>query len=143
MGFNRLYRDVLDGLKARYGDRLLSVVLFGSRFQGRAKAHSDLDVLVLLSEVEDEDRYARAALEEVMVRYVMPMDVLVFTWDEFCFMVEQRFPLVLGVLLGYEVIYDKVGVSKLLSDADESLRREGWRRYRWSGIWVEPKRRTS
>ena len=73
----------------------------------------------------------------------MPMDVLVFTWDEFCFMVEQRFPLVLGVLLGYEVIYDKVGVSKLLSDVDESLRREGWRRYRWSGIWVEPKRRTS
>jgi len=57
LSFNCLYRDVLDGLKARYGDKLLSVVLFGSRFQGRAKAHSDLDILVLLSEAEDEDRY--------------------------------------------------------------------------------------
>ena len=26
----------------------------------------------------------------------MPMDVLVFTWDEFCFMVEQRYPVIRG-----------------------------------------------
>jgi predicted nucleotidyltransferase len=45
----------LDGLRARFGPRLLSVRLFGSYARGQAHEDSDVDCLVLLDRVDPED----------------------------------------------------------------------------------------
>jgi predicted nucleotidyltransferase len=50
-------RGILAELKERlgalYGDRLLSVVLFGSQARGDAEAGSDIDVLVVLRDLRN------------------------------------------------------------------------------------------
>lgn len=46
------------GLRARFGDRLKRVVLFGSRARGEGRDDSDLDVLVELDVPSREDRGA-------------------------------------------------------------------------------------
>ena len=42
-------------LKAKLGDKLLEVYLFGSTAKGEATPQSDLDVLVVYSEIEERD----------------------------------------------------------------------------------------
>jgi len=132
-------REIVERLKVKYEDRLLSIVLFGSTAQGRRKLESDLDVIVILTDATESDRNVRSGLENIMIEYEIPIDSLVFTVDEFKYMLDQKHPLILGVLLGYKVIYDRLGVSELLNEVEASLREEGWRRYKWSGLWIKPK----
>jgi predicted nucleotidyltransferase len=47
------YRGLLE---ARFGERLLELVLFGSRARGDAEPDSDIDVCVVISGVDDDER---------------------------------------------------------------------------------------
>lgn len=51
-----------------YGDRLRTVVLFGSRARGDAHAESDMDLLVVLDEVCSR-RKELARMSDVLWRY--------------------------------------------------------------------------
>lgn len=133
-------RKIVERLKAKYRDKLLSVILFGSITQGRRRLESDLDLMVITTEAMENDRTVCSALEDIMVEYNIPIDALVFTVDEFKFMLDGRHPLILGVLLGYKVIYDRLDVRGLLNKIEESLYEEGWRRYKWSGLWIKTQR---
>ena len=42
--------EYLDRLRARFGDRVLRVILYGSRARGEGDAESDLDVLVVVDD---------------------------------------------------------------------------------------------
>ncbi|MBS7611984.1 nucleotidyltransferase domain-containing protein [Candidatus Bathyarchaeota archaeon] len=136
--FEDVSRKIVECLKVKYGDKLLSVILFGSTVQGRRRLESDLDVIVVLTDVMEGDRSVRRNLESIMVEWGIPIDPLVFTVEEFKYMLDQRHPLILGVLLGYKTIYDRLGVDGLLSKLEDSLYKEGWRRYKWSGLWIKP-----
>ncbi len=136
--FEDVSKKIVERLKVKYGDGLLSVILFGSTIQGRRRLESDLDVIVILTDVVEDDRSIRRDLESIMVEYGIPVDPLVFTMEELKYMLDQRHPLILGVLLGYKTIYDRLGVDRLLSELEDSLYKEGWRRYKWSGLWIKP-----
>lgn len=62
-----LLRRLGDDIRAAYGERLASLVLFGSRARGDATEESDYDVAVFLSSVTDpvaeEDRLAEIGWE--------------------------------------------------------------------------------
>ncbi len=47
---DEILRELRVALAAHYGERLAGVVLFGSQARGDARADSDIDVLVLLSD---------------------------------------------------------------------------------------------
>ncbi len=59
----------------------LRVVLFGSHARGEAGRHSDVDLLVVLSEVEDK-RQAAIAMREALADFLVPKDVIVTTPQE-------------------------------------------------------------
>ena len=44
----------VDKVRQQFGDRLITVFLFGSRARGEAEPDSDMDILVVLSEVDPE-----------------------------------------------------------------------------------------
>ena len=129
--------EIVKALRERFGEALLSVVLFGSRPQGRALPHSDYDILVVVSdEVIEKGRSVRQHLEEIMVKHQIPIEAITVSEDELLFMVETRFPLVLGVLLGYKILYDKVGIQQILEDLENKIVDEGGKKYVRSGLWV-------
>jgi predicted nucleotidyltransferase len=44
----------VEKVRQRFGDRLLTVILFGSRARGEAEPDSDMDILVVLSAADPE-----------------------------------------------------------------------------------------
>jgi hypothetical protein len=54
--------EYLDRLRARFGDRVLRVILYGSRARGEGDAESDLDVLVVVDD-GDYQFHREVALE--------------------------------------------------------------------------------
>ncbi|MCG3108743.1 hypothetical protein L3N51_01028 [Metallosphaera sp. J1] len=50
------WNSIVDAFKKVYGDKLVSVVLFGSYARGEQRRESDIDLLVVLDTIED--RYA-------------------------------------------------------------------------------------
>jgi len=129
--------EIVKALRERFGEALLSVVLFGSRPQGRALPHSDYDILVVVSdEMIEKGRSVRQQLEEIMVKHQVPLEAVTISKDELLFMAETRFPLVLGVLLGYKILYDKVGIQQILEDLENKIVDEGGKKYVRSGLWV-------
>lgn len=47
---------LIEKLIAQFGEQLLAVILFGSRARGEATAESDIDFLIIMSEVDAETR---------------------------------------------------------------------------------------
>ena len=75
---------VLDNLVRRIAERFApdKIILFGSRARGDAAAGSDIDLLVLFSEVADPNQRA-AELYASLVDFPRPMDIVVSTSSRF------------------------------------------------------------
>lgn len=132
--------EVVEALQKRFQGRLAAVILFGSQAQGRKMPDSDIDLLVVVSNLTDEaERSLRPCLEGIMVRHQTPIETVVVTEDELGFMLKNRLPLALGVLLGHEVLYDRIRVQEVLRKAEEEITAGGGRKYARSGLWVIPK----
>lgn len=81
-----LAHRLADDLRALYGDRLVSVVIYGSRARGDHHDDSDLDLLVVLDRVDNpEDE--RDFMDEVIWRHTYEAGILasaqVVSTDEF------------------------------------------------------------
>ena len=74
-------------VRARFGDRVAAVELYGSRARGEGHEDSDLDVLVLLRDLKRDDRSAvidiafDLELREGLVLSPLVKDPAVFRWD--------------------------------------------------------------
>jgi uncharacterized protein len=73
--------DFIAKLQKKFGPRLLSVILFGSRARGEAKSGSDMDLLVVMTDVDLEIRQAvRHLAVEVWLDYGIYISTRV--WDQ-------------------------------------------------------------
>ncbi len=52
----RVATEFVDQVRKRFGDQVLSIVLFGSRARGEARADSDMDVLVVMPDASPNIR---------------------------------------------------------------------------------------
>jgi predicted nucleotidyltransferase len=50
----RVVIEFVDKMRERFGDQVLSIVLFGSRARGEAGTDSDMDILVVMSDTDLE-----------------------------------------------------------------------------------------
>ena len=82
-------------LRARYADKVMLVVLFGSKVRGDFDEESDVDVLVV---VEGDDRwpYWRAITDltsDLLLDYEVNMSALVFDEQHYQWLAEHRTPI--------------------------------------------------
>lgn len=71
-----LARRVADDLQKLYGERLVQVVMYGSRARGDQREESDLDLLVVLDQVDDWSA-ERDFMDEVIWHHTYDSGVLV------------------------------------------------------------------
>lgn len=71
-----LAHRVADDLRALYGDRLVQVVMYGSRARGDHREDSDLDLLVVLDRVDDPEQESDL-MDEVLWRHTYDSGILV------------------------------------------------------------------
>ena len=106
-------REALDAyvvaLRRRYGDDLVSVVLFGSLARGEAKPESDIDVLIVVRGLPRKrwDRYdgLRALSREVSEEFSDAVTPILLTPEE----AEEVKPYYLGMLSGHVILQDERG----------------------------------
>jgi hypothetical protein len=117
-------------LAERFGDRLVSVVLFGSRARGQAKAESDVDLLVVIRGLprNRSERYkgfrdiARAVADD----FANLLALILATPEE---AVNVK-PYYLGMLSGHEILCDRDGFfASVLERLRRRLQELGSRRH--------------
>jgi hypothetical protein len=105
----RAIREFSKWAKNRFGGDLLSMVIFGSVAKGADEEGSDVDVLLIVRKglpMKEQIRIFEPITLKLLRRYFVRMSPMLIGKEGFEKMVEVRSPLLLGVLEGYEVLYD-------------------------------------
>jgi len=109
--------EFVEDCKKKFGENLVSVVLFGSRIKGYAREHSDYDLLVIAKNLPDiKERLSLLEEEEdkIWEKYKIKISSLLFEEDEIFSPVN---PLLFGVLSGYKVLFGEENFEKNLRQA--------------------------
>nr|MDO8082975.1 nucleotidyltransferase domain-containing protein [Candidatus Freyarchaeota archaeon] len=130
--------SITNSFREEFKGSLVSLVLFGSFAQGRARPTSDVDILAVIRE-DYSSLDKRVVRVDTDLTWLLKRSVrcLVFTPDDFTFMIEERFPLVLGVASGYQILFDPSGffenqIKEIFKDVETGKIKY----YPRSGIWV-------
>lgn len=130
--------SIVKSFREQFKDSLVSLVLFGSFAQGRAKPTSDVDILAIIE--EDYSSMEKKVVQvDTDLTWLLKRAVrcLPFTPDDFTFMVEERFPLILGVASGYQILFDPSGFfEKQIQEIFKDVEKGKIKYYPRSGIWV-------
>ncbi len=111
--------------------RVLAILLFGSTAKGSWGEESDLDLLVITDgDVELYDETLGLSL-----RYSVPIEAVFLSLNDLLMHISLRSTLMLGVLEGYSVLLDRVGIGRLLGYIDERVREE-FEYDREAGAWI-------
>lgn len=129
---------VINPLLRVFGDRLVAVLLFGSRARGDYKDWSDYDFLIVLKEVSDEDlKLAYSALRDFRFKVHRDTTVLVVSFDELVRNIS--FSTLLNAVYDGIIMYDKDGrLTKIKEKLLKKLKELGMRRVR--DVWTTPKK---
>ena len=129
--FKNLLKIVEKILKLE-GNNLESIILFGSRARGDYLSDSDFDILIILRECKD--RVIDRPLKYYEVISNMPIDLFVYTVDEFEKMYKDGNCLVFDILYEGVVLYDRGFFTKMrkrfmkmLRDGKIERLENGWR----------------
>ncbi|MBS7249287.1 MAG: nucleotidyltransferase domain-containing protein [Candidatus Freyarchaeota archaeon] len=132
-------KDIITkSFREEFKDSLVSLVLFGSFAQGREKPTSDIDILAIVEE-DYSHMEKRVIGVDTELTWLLKRAVrcLPFTPDDFNYMVDTRFPLVLGVASGYQVLFDTSGFfEKKIREIFKDVEAGKIKYYPRSGIWV-------
>ena len=114
-------RRYVEGLLKEKGDRVVSIVLFGSMARGDYTIHSDYDLLVI---VDGEQLNFKDRLLEYSKHSDGWVEPLTYTVDEVRQMLEDLNPLILDALKEGLAIYDR-GLWSTLKHRFEQLLKQG------------------
>ncbi|MBO3803307.1 MAG: nucleotidyltransferase domain-containing protein [Candidatus Brockarchaeota archaeon] len=140
----KVLSDLLQALRRRLGDRLVSLVVYGSVARGEARRDSDIDVLIvaeglpngrmrrsrIFEEVEEE---VSESVKEAWARgYSVDFSPILKTPEE----AAKLSPLYLDMVEDAVILYDEGGFfGKVLARLRERLRQLGAKRLRVGNKW--------
>lgn len=112
----------LETLQSRWGEELISVVLFGSWARGEAKEGSDIDLFIVKEGLprNRSDRYREmlAVKETLPPEFAERISTILYTPEDACIVK----PFYLGILTAHCILYDRDGFfQSLLSNLQAKL----------------------
>jgi len=95
-----------------WGERLISVVMFGSFARGNAHKHSDIDLLVIVDNLPKDWRERGAfelSLERIGLKWSIPLQVILVEPEEVSLAINSISSLLLEIREGYYCLFDREG----------------------------------
>jgi len=117
---------LIELLSEYFGARLQAIVVFGSRATGSAKPWSDLDVLVVVTELGDWDQRTSDMLVLSRQMEVRPhVDWVLLTPEECRSNFESRHPFYLDIAFDGVVLFDREFVTQIMEEIRAYVARRG------------------
>jgi len=134
---NDIYRPLVQSLLGKYGDRLKTVVLFGSQARHEAKLNSDHDVFVVVESLPSDpvvrQREVRSVLLSILNDLPGAISFTAKTPEE----VKARLtPLLLDICVDGVCLYGDLFFDQYRQKALAVLHEAGWQRRRLAGEWM-------
>lgn len=101
---------------------VIAVVLFGSLAKGKSGEESDIDILVVTE--SEEPNELNETVYSLMFRYDVPVEAVFLSFDEVLAHALEKTSFLLGILEGYEVLYDQGGVEEILALKKNEVEKE-------------------
>jgi len=141
MNDENILKQIVDRIKNRLGEGVLSIVLFGSMTRGDFTESSDIDVLVIARNLPDDWRDRDKIileLAEIGFKYGRPVHITLTDEYEMNASIEQGAPLVFGLHDANKIVFGRDGFfEKLMKRFDDNMKRWGVRKIR-NGEWFAP-----
>jgi predicted nucleotidyltransferase len=106
---NKVLDEFLKKCKEKFGDNLISIILFGSYARETATEYSDVDLLIIAKNLPKRriERYKiiRDIILDFIYEYEINISPILIRPEELSH--KNISPLIYGILTGYKVIYDK------------------------------------
>ena len=81
---DKVLKELKQGMEGQLGDRLVKMVVFGSRARGDLDAESDTDIAIIVRDLSRELKYQILdTVAEIEMKFVIPLSVIVFSENEF------------------------------------------------------------
>lgn len=103
---------IIEEMKSYFGDKLVSIVLFGSQARGTADEHSDIDLVVIAEGVPSdwwEQKEIIVELRKSPGLTALPVSIILKSPDVVKASLDTIQPLLFGILKSYKVLYDPGG----------------------------------
>jgi hypothetical protein len=90
-GIDPVLQDLKQRLIARLGDRLVRLVLFGSRARGDYDSDSDIDIAVVVKGLQrDEKMSILDEIAEVELEHLVPVSTFIVSQEEYNRLLERE-----------------------------------------------------
>lgn len=96
---------LLNKILGLFGDKLVSVILFGSFARKNHDENSDVDIMVVLD--KDEEKNIRDLRKDYLLKFSRKLDLHIFSKREIVQNFDNFSPLFVTLLLGKKILFDK------------------------------------
>ncbi|MEM1520379.1 MAG: nucleotidyltransferase domain-containing protein [Candidatus Korarchaeum sp.] len=128
---------LIDPLTAKFGEHLVSIVVFGSFARGEAREGSDLDLLIVVEELPDDADRVKLSVD--VLRSLRPpedfprtLSPVIMTVRE----VERRPPILLDMVYDSLILLDRDGfMGRVLRELRSKLKEMGAMRVKAGNGW--------
>ena len=100
---------IIEGIKKHYGNKLVSIVLFGSQARGTATEYSDIDLVVIAKRVPSNWRKQDEIIRKVRWSdelFDLPISIILKSPYNIESILNTVQPLLFGILKSYKILYD-------------------------------------
>jgi len=81
---DKVLRELRHSMESQLGDRLVKIVVFGSRARGDFDTESDTDIAIIVRELSRELKHQILdTVAEIELKFLIPLSVIVFSENEF------------------------------------------------------------
>ena len=116
-------KEFVEACKKKFGDDLVSIVLFGSYARGNATRYSDIDLILVIKNLPSNTWERDKLIDEIVLRFLLEkhkrISPILVTPEELEKHAKWPNPLFYGILLGYKPLYGK----KIFEDVMEIVKR--------------------
>jgi len=112
--------------------QVLSVLLYGSTAKGKVHEESDVDLLLISENPLNltDDEY------EISMKYEVAFQITSVDLTEFLAMLHFKSALLFGILEGYDVLFDRAGITTLLKVFNKDIHKN-WQYNKDEKLWLK------
>ncbi|MCS7135288.1 MAG: nucleotidyltransferase domain-containing protein [Candidatus Aenigmarchaeota archaeon] len=107
----KVLSEFVKACKKKFGNKLVSIVLFGSHARKTARKTSDVDLLVIVEDLPENFWERDRIAEEISWKFFKEddiyLEIVLSTKKDIKNAAKHFNPIFLGILTGYKIIYDK------------------------------------